>query len=101
MKQALEDAIEIVDNISVPVNVNDKQEMLNLIKTSIGTKFVSRWNDLMCNLALDAVRCVAVEVDGRREVDIKRYARVEKVQCQKSTRAQWAFCVVYGTHMTF
>lgn len=53
--------------------------MLELVKTSIGTKFVSRWSDMMCNLALDAVRCVAVEVDGRREVDIKRYARIEKV----------------------
>lgn len=79
MKQALEDAIEIVDKISIPVDVSDKKEMLNLIKTSIGTKFVSRWSDMMCNLALDAVRCVAVDVDGRREVDIKRYARVEKV----------------------
>lgn len=78
-KQALEDAIEIVDNISIPVNINDPKEMLELVKTSIGTKFVSRWSDMMCNLALDAVRCVAVEVDGRREVDIKRYARIEKV----------------------
>lgn len=78
-KQALEDAIEIVDNISIPVNVHDAKEMLELVKTSIGTKFVSRWSDMMCNLALDAVRCVAVEVDGRREVDIKRYARIEKV----------------------
>lgn len=79
-KQALEDAIEIVDKISVPVNINDPKEMLELVKTSIGTKFVSRWSDLMCKLALDAVRCVAVENDGRREVDIKRYARVEKVR---------------------
>ncbi|KAF9362427.1 T-complex protein 1 subunit gamma [Mortierella sp. NVP85] len=78
-KQALEDALEIVDKISVPVNINDPKEMLELVKTSIGTKFVSRWSDLMCNLALDAVRCVAVENDGRREVDIKRYARVEKI----------------------
>ncbi|KAF9963510.1 T-complex protein 1 subunit gamma, partial [Modicella reniformis] len=78
-KQALEDAIEIVDKISVPVNINDPKEMLDLVKTSIGTKFVSRWSDLMCKLALDAVRCVAVENDGRREVDIKRYARVEKI----------------------
>lgn len=52
-----------------------------LIKSSIGTKFVSTWSDLMCKLALDAVRCVAIEEDGtgKTEVDIKRYARVEKV----------------------
>lgn len=35
----------------------------------------------MCKLALDAVRCVAVEEEGtgKTEVDIKRYARVEKI----------------------
>ncbi|KAG0226667.1 T-complex protein 1 subunit gamma [Actinomortierella wolfii] len=78
-KQALEDALEIIERISKPVDIQDPEEMLKLVKTSIGTKFVSRWSDLMCNLALDAVRCVALEVDGRREVDIKRYARVEKI----------------------
>lgn len=53
--------------------------MLALIKTSIGTKFSSRWSALMCRLALKAVRTVTAEENGRREVDIKRYARVEKV----------------------
>jgi T-complex protein 1 subunit gamma len=53
--------------------------MLALIKTSIGTKFVIRWADLMCRLALDAVRTVSAEDAGVRTVDIKRYARVEKV----------------------
>ncbi len=53
--------------------------MLSLIKTSIGTKFVSRWSDLMCNLALQAVRTVALDEDGIKSVDIKRYARVEKI----------------------
>lgn len=66
----------------MPVDVNNDEEMLKLIKSSIGTKFVSTWSDLMCKLALDAVRTVArvEEGTGRREVDIKRYARVEKVK---------------------
>src|SRR4051794_31575889 len=42
-KRALEDAITIVDNISVLVDIKNKEEMLNLVKASIGTKFVSRW----------------------------------------------------------
>ena len=33
----------------------------------------------MCSLALDAVKCVCMDVDGKREIDIKRYARVEKI----------------------
>ncbi|KIJ06869.1 hypothetical protein PAXINDRAFT_19927 [Paxillus involutus ATCC 200175] len=53
--------------------------MLSLIKTSIGTKFVARWSDLMCRLALQAVRTVAAEDNGHKTVDIKRYARIEKV----------------------
>ncbi|KAK9360976.1 chaperonin Cpn60/TCP-1 family [Lipomyces starkeyi] len=78
-KQALADALEITNDISVPVDVNDDKQMLQLISASIGTKFVARWSTLMCNLALRAVRTVAIEVNGKREVDIKRYARVEKI----------------------
>ncbi|KAH9962612.1 T-complex protein 1 [Russula dissimulans] len=78
--KALQTALEIVSRISVPIDTSDDTQMLALIKTSIGTKFVVRWSDLMCRLALDAVRTVAADdVGGVRTVDIKRYARVEKV----------------------
>ncbi|RIA84181.1 chaperonin Cpn60/TCP-1 family [Glomus cerebriforme] len=78
-KKALEDAVKIINEISKPLDVENHEEMLNLVKGSIGTKFASRWSDLMCKLALDAVRTVAKDDEGKREVDIKRYARVEKV----------------------
>ncbi|KAF7315606.1 T-complex protein 1 subunit gamma [Mycena indigotica] len=77
--KALNDALEIVKQISVPIDTTNDKEMLALIKTSIGTKFVMRWSDLMCKLALDAVRTVAQDDNGLKTVDIKRYARVEKV----------------------
>jgi len=79
-KRALADAIEIVEKISQPVDISDDNAMYKLISASIGTKFVSRWSDLMCNLALKAVRTVSFDVGGvKPEVDIKRYAKVEKV----------------------
>ncbi|XXG97092.1 hypothetical protein Hte_003387 [Hypoxylon texense] len=79
-KHALKDALEIIDEISLPIDVNDDKAMFGLISSSIGTKFVSRWTDLMCGLALNAVRTVTWEAgNGKQEVDIKRYARVEKV----------------------
>lgn len=78
-KRALAEALNIIDKISITVDLNDENEMLKLIKTSIGTKFSSRWSPLMCKLALQAVRTVSTEENGRKEVDIKRYARVEKV----------------------
>lgn len=79
-KRALADALSIIDEISVPVDTNDDQAMYKLISASIGTKFVSRWSELMCNLALKAVRTVSFDAGGgKREVDVKRYARVEKI----------------------
>ncbi|CAL1708423.1 unnamed protein product [Somion occarium] len=77
--KALKEALEIINRISIPIDTSNDAEMLSLIKTSIGTKFVSRWSDLMCKLALQAVRTVAQEENGIKSVDIKRYARVEKV----------------------
>ncbi|KAL2160067.1 hypothetical protein VTH06DRAFT_1722 [Thermothelomyces fergusii] len=79
-KRALKDALQIIEDISLPIDVNDDKAMHQLISSSIGTKFVSRWSELMCSLALKAVRTVTWDVgNGKREVDIKRYARVEKV----------------------
>ncbi|KAH8899559.1 T-complex protein 1 [Thozetella sp. PMI_491] len=79
-KRALKDALDIIDEISLPIDINDDKAMYGLINSSIGTKFVSRWAQLMCSLALKAVRTVAWDVGpGKKEVDIKRYARVEKV----------------------
>ena len=34
---------------------------------------------LACDIAYDAVSKVALEENGRKEIDIKRYAKVEKV----------------------
>ena len=77
--KALKEALEIIKRISIPIDVNDDAQMLSLIKTSIGTKFVVRWSDLMCKLALEAVRTVSTDINGMKTVDIKRYARVEKI----------------------
>jgi T-complex protein 1 subunit gamma len=85
--KALQEALAIVQRISVPIDTSNDDAMLALIKTSIGTKFVARWSDLMCSLALQAVRTVASSdesegsayASGVRSVDIKRYARVEKI----------------------
>lgn len=84
---ALDEALKVINDISVPVDTSSEKEMLALIKTSIGTKFSSRWSDLMCSLALKAVRTVSVTAEdetptspsGVKTVDLKRYARVEKV----------------------
>jgi len=36
-------------------------------------------SELACKIALEATATVALEEGGRKEIDIKRYAKVEKV----------------------
>lgn len=101
LKRALADALEVIHEVSRPVDVDDDEAMMALIGALIGTKYVSQWSRKMCELALGAVRVVARGGEGaggvvaklsavagggggggggaRREVDVKRYARIEKI----------------------
>merc|ERR1712020_11158 len=77
-RQALEDAVKILeDQVAFDVDINDEKEMIKVIQSCIGTKFISRWADLACQIALRAVKTVVMEQDG--EIDTKRYAKVEKI----------------------
>jgi len=77
--RALQVALEVCDRRSVAVDLGDREFMGKLVESCLGTKFSSRWNDIMVDMALKAVSTVAREIAGRREVDVKRYAKVEKV----------------------
>ena len=71
-RQALEDAVKILeDQVAFDVDINDEKEMIKVIQSCIGTKFISRWADLACQIALRAVKTVVMEQDG--EIDTKRY----------------------------
>ena len=96
-KKALADALEVVKEVSMQVDPSNDKQMVSLINACIGTKTISRYSDLMCSLALKAVRVVSQDaafmsnghqVNGTakstsppkpQEIDIKRYARVEKI----------------------
>eukprot|EP01120_Amphizonella_sp_Union-15-10_P000111 TRINITY_DN1012_c0_g1_i2.p1 TRINITY_DN1012_c0_g1~~TRINITY_DN1012_c0_g1_i2.p1 ORF type:complete len:546 (+),score=116.78 TRINITY_DN1012_c0_g1_i2:114-1751(+) len=77
--KALDDALVHLQKISIDIDPNNKAQVINVIKSCIGTKFISRWSDLMCSLAYDAVNIVKVVSEGRTEVDIKRYCKIEKI----------------------
>lgn len=85
LKRALSDALEVVKQVSKPVDTENDSAMRKLIQAAIGTKYVSHWSDKMCTLALGAVKTVRTDigsvVDGEQnyEIDIKRYVRVEKI----------------------
>lgn len=79
-RQALEDMITILnEDVSIELDRNDKNKLSQVVKSCVGTKFIGRWADLACDIALDAVHTIMLEENGRREIDIKRYAKVEKI----------------------
>ncbi|XP_015672107.1 T-complex protein 1 subunit gamma [Protobothrops mucrosquamatus] len=78
-RKALDDMISALKKISTAVDVTSREAMLKIISSAISTKAINRWSDLACSIALDAVRTVELEENGRKEIDIKKYAKVEKI----------------------
>jgi len=80
-RQALEDSVNILrEVVATPIDLSDKAAVRKVIQSCVGTKFISKWSDLACDIAMDAVKTVTVESSGgKREIDIKRYAKVEKL----------------------
>lgn len=79
--KALDDALAIMKEISYPVDTNKPEAMREIVRAAIDTKFVSRWGDMISDMAIKATQTVCTVLpDGRKEIDIKRYAKVEKVQ---------------------
>lgn len=76
---ALQSAVEHAEKISKRVDTSNKEEFSKVVKSAIGTKFINRFGSIMVDLALEAVLTVAMDVDGRKDVDVKRYAKIEKV----------------------
>jgi len=79
-RQALEDAATILrEKVATPIDMQNKDEVRKVIQSCVGTKFIARWSDLACDIAMDAVKTVSMDMAGKKEIDIKRYAKVEKI----------------------
>jgi len=79
-RQALEDATTLLrDKVATAIDMEDKAAVRKVIQSCVGTKFIAKWSDMACDIAMQAVKTVTVESSGKREIDIKRYAKVEKL----------------------
>ncbi|KAL7978310.1 hypothetical protein Chor_014849 [Crotalus horridus] len=81
-RKALDDMISALKKISTGVDITSREAMLKIISSAISTKAINRWSDLACSIALDAVKTVELEENGRKEIDIKKYAKVEKTDIE-------------------
>ena len=77
--KALEDLNKMTEEIGVNINMENNEDLTKIVDSSIGTKFASRWGSLIVDLAVKAVRTVYRAEGDNVEIDIKRYAKVEKI----------------------
>jgi T-complex protein 1 subunit gamma len=59
--------------------VNNEQELITVVQSSLGTKMLAKYMDMAVGIALQAVRTIVVTNNDYREIDIKRYCRIEKI----------------------
>lgn len=99
-RHALDDALVSLKAHTAGVNLAERAQVERVIAACLGTKFVSRWGDQMVKIAYDAVDIVSggrlskappMDVEGTTaaaaadvnfaaaEIDLKKYARVEKI----------------------
>jgi len=77
---ALQEGVAILKEIAVDIDRNNDEEIRKALKSCIGTKFASRWGRLVEDLAIESVKKISSGCElGKLNLDIKRYARIEKV----------------------
>lgn len=77
--RALQAALDTCKAISRTIDIDNHAEMREIVTAAIGTKFSSRWSGQMVDIAIDAVKKVIVTRGDYKEVDVKRYVRIEKI----------------------
>lgn len=77
--KALEQIVKITQGLGVEIDIEKDEDLNKIVRSSIGTKFSSKWGNLIVDLAVKAVKTVYHKSGDYVEIDTKRYAKVEKI----------------------
>lgn len=77
--KALQKALDVCKQISRKIDVQNKEQLREIVMSAIGTKFSARWGLQMVDMAIEAVLKVVQDRGDHKEVDVKRYVRIEKI----------------------
>jgi len=69
-KKASEKAQEILEKMAVPVSINDDKRLMDVAMTSMGSKSVTVAKEHFAKLAVEAIKQVAEEKDGKLKADV-------------------------------
>mmetsp|Transcript_24793 Transcript_24793/g.24303 ORF Transcript_24793/g.24303 Transcript_24793/m.24303 type:complete len:339 (+) Transcript_24793:13-1029(+) len=77
--KALEEICVLIEDLGVPIDIENEDDLQKIVKSCIGTKFSAKWGNLIVDLAVKAVKTVYRKDGSIVEIDVKRYAKVEKI----------------------
>ena len=80
-KKAAIKALEVYDQIAIPVSIEDKETLKKIAKTAMSAKVVSEDADYLAEIVVDAVLRVAEQVNGKWTVDLDNI-KLEKKEGQ-------------------
>ncbi len=80
-RKAAVKALEIYDQIGIPVSLDDRDTLKKIAKTAMAAKIVSEDAEHLAELAVEAVLRVAEQVDGKWKVDLDNI-KIEKKEGQ-------------------
>ncbi|RJS78333.1 thermosome subunit [Candidatus Bathyarchaeota archaeon] len=69
-KKASEEAQEILEKMAMPISLNDEERLIDVAITSMGSKGITVAKEHFAKLAVEAVKQVAEEKDGKIKADI-------------------------------
>ncbi|MEM3703260.1 MAG: thermosome subunit beta [Candidatus Bathyarchaeia archaeon] len=69
-KKASEKAREILECMAIPISINDDKRLMDVAITSMGSKGVAAAKEHFAKLAVEAVKQVAEEKDGKIKADV-------------------------------
>nr|MDO8098945.1 thermosome subunit beta [Candidatus Njordarchaeota archaeon] len=78
-RKGLRKALEIVDEIALPVTLVDEENLRRIATTSMRSKLVAGSAEFLANLALKAIKQIAEKVDGALKAEIN-HVKVDKKQ---------------------
>ena len=70
--KALEDSLKILEEIAVPIDVMNDDDVKKALNSCVGTKFAARWGSLVVDLALKACRTIMKGVKGTTTLNLER-----------------------------
>jgi thermosome len=77
-RKAAQKAIEIVDKVSIPVDINDRKTLLKIALTSLGSKAVGGAREHLSEIAIDSVMQITEDRGDKKIADIDNIQVVKK-----------------------